>query len=118
MRYFTNLEFYPAATELGSGPIQRKRNLLTVLMYILLSLGVFAHEAVSLVPVSFRPVGWSTFAASFVIGLALLPPAIRWINGRKHNPSWQQVITAFSIGFFIDFSSKALLGQIWKLITH
>ena len=117
MRYFTNLEFYPDRTELGPG-LQSRRNLLTGLMYMLLSLGIFAHEAVNISPVSFRPVHWSTLGAAFVIGLALLPPAIRWINGRKHNPSWEQVLTAFSVGFFIDLSSKQVLALIWKLITH
>jgi hypothetical protein len=28
----------------------------------------------------FHQVRWSTLGASFVVGLALLPPVIRWIN--------------------------------------
>src|SRR5271157_5691703 len=112
MRYFMNLEFYPDRTEMGPG-LQNRRNVLVVLMYVLLSLGIFAHEAVNLSPVSFRPVHWSTLGASFVMGVALLPPAIRWINGRKRKPSWEQVLTAFSIGFFIDLSSRQVLGQVW-----
>jgi hypothetical protein len=117
MRYFTNLEFYPDRTELGPR-LQSRRNFLTSLMYMLLSLGIFAHEGVSLAPVSFRPVHWSTLGASFVVGLALLPPTIRWINSRKLNASWEQVLTAFSIGFFVDLSNEHLLSLIWKLITH
>lgn len=117
MRYFTNLEFYPRTKELGSG-IQGRRNLLTVLMYILLSLGIFAHEAVRLYPLGFRPTHWSTIAASFVVGLALLPPAIRWINVKTDSPSLIQVVTAFSLGFFIDLSSKGVIGQVWKLIAR
>jgi uncharacterized membrane protein YczE len=117
MRYFTNLEFYADRTELGHD-LQTRRNLLVALMYLLLSLGIFAHEAIGLSPLSVRPVHWSTLGASFIVGLALLPPAIRWINIRKRNPSWEQVLTAFSVGFFIDLTNKQVLGQIWKLISH
>jgi uncharacterized membrane protein YczE len=102
---------------MGSG-LNRRRKLLTLLMYILLSLGIFGHEAVNLAPVSFRHVEWSTLGASFVVGFALLPPVMRWINRRKRKPSWEQVITAFSIGFFIDLSSKQVLATILKVVSH
>jgi hypothetical protein len=115
VRYFTNLEFYADRTELGSG-LQRRRNWLLVLMYALLSLGIFAHEAVDIPSVSFKTVHWATLGASFVIGLALLPPIIRWINKRRKKPSFEQVLTAFSVGFFVDLSSKEILEQIPKLL--
>jgi uncharacterized membrane protein YczE len=87
-------------------------------MYVLLSLGIFCHQAVNLAPLGFRPVAWSTLAASFIVGLALLPPVIRWINLRTTGPSFLQVITAFSIGFFIDLSSKEILARVWHLVVR
>lgn len=116
MRYFSNLEFYPRTTELGGG-IQRRRNLLTALMYVLLSLGIFSHDVVSIAPLGFRPITWSALAASFILGLALLPPAIRWINIKTTEPSPLQVITAFSIGFFVDLSSKEFLPRVMAAIV-
>lgn len=117
MRYFSNLEFYPRTMELGSS-IQGRRDLLTILMYVLLSLGIFSHHAVNLTPLGFRTVAWSTLFASFVVGLALLPPVIRWINLRTERPSLIQIVTAFSIGFFIDLSSDEILIHIWRLIVR
>lgn len=117
MRYLSNLEFYPRMTELGSN-VQRRRDFLTGLMYILLSLGIFSHQAVNLVPLGFRPVAWSALAASFIVGLALLPPVIRWINLRAKGPSFLQVITAFSIGFFVDLSSNEILARVWHSIVR
>lgn len=116
-RYFTNLEFYPRGTELGYRT-QRKRNILTAAMYVLLSAGIFAHEAVSLAPLGFRPVHASTLAAAFIAGLALLPPVVRWVNLNTEKPGILQVIAAFSIGFFLDFSSKAVIGQIWSKLVQ
>lgn len=115
MRYFTNLEFYPDRTELGSG-LQRRRNWLCALMYVLLSLGIFAQEAVDVTTASFREVHWTTLGASFVIGLALLPPVIRWVNRRRKTPSIEHVLAAFSVGFFVDLSSKGILSHTSKLI--
>jgi hypothetical protein len=71
-------EFYGPATDRCG--IQKRRNILTFLMYLLLSLGIFSHEAVSMSSLGFHQVRWSTLGASFVVGLALLPPVIRWIN--------------------------------------
>jgi uncharacterized membrane protein YczE len=115
MRYFTNLEFYADRTDLGSA-FQRRRNWLVVLMYVLLSLGIFAHEAIDIQSVSFKSVRWGTLGASCVIGLALLPPIIRWLNKRRKEPSFEQVLAAFSVGFFVDLSSKGILAQIPKLL--
>ncbi len=115
MRYFTNLEFYADRTDLGSA-LQRRRNWLSVLMYVLLSLGIFAHEAVNIQSVSFKVVHWTTLGASFVIGLALLPPIIRWLNKRRKEPSLEQALTAFSVGFFVDLSSKEIFTQIPRLL--
>lgn len=115
LRYFTNLEFYADTTELGSGT-QTRRNWLTAFMYMLLSLGIFAQEAVDIASVSFKPVHWATLGASFVIGLALLPPLIRWLNRKRRVPSLEHVLTAFSVGFFIDLSSKEIYLQVIKLV--
>ncbi len=89
-------------------------------MYLLLSLGMFARQLTSFDPVSISlsNATWSTLVASFVIGLALLPPAIRWVNGKKKTPSWEQVITGFSIGFFIDLTSHSILTKIWHALAH
>ena len=80
--------------------------------------GIFSHQAVSLAPLGLRPVQWSTLAASFIVGLALLPPVIRWINVRTKGPNFLQVITAFSVGFFVDLSSKEILARVWHSIVR
>jgi hypothetical protein len=114
-RYFSNLDFYWDRTELGSG-LQTRRNQLTVIAYLLLSAGIFTGQAVDTKGVDFRPVHLSTLGASFVIGLALLPPVIRWLNRRRTKPSLEHFLTAFSIGFFINLSSTKVLQQIWHAL--
>jgi hypothetical protein len=120
MRYFTNLEFY--SDEVVFGPsLQRKRALWTLAVYLILCAGILARQVTTLVPLNFDPTkfSWGVFAASIIVGLAILPPVMRWISGKKRVPSWEHVLSAFGIGFFIDFSSAKILGAIWSgLMRH
>jgi hypothetical protein len=111
--YFLNLGFYPAVVELG-GDIQSKRILWTLMSYLVLSSGIFCRQCISLSPppLNFQTgnLHGSVMAASFILGLALLPPCMRWLNRKRIEPNWEQVLWSFSFGFFVDTSASF----VWK----
>jgi hypothetical protein len=78
-----------------------------------------ARQLTTLVPLGFQPSNftWSTGTASLIVGLALLPPVMRWLNRGRTRVTWESVFAAFSIGFFIDLSSAKVLGLIWRTMT-
>jgi hypothetical protein len=104
MRYFTNLEFLPDKVDLGASDLRR---VWTWLAYVTFCLGIFARQLIPYpkVVVETTNLRWSSFLASFIIGLALFPPIMRWINKRRRKPSAQQIVSAFSFGFFVDLAS-------------
>lgn len=108
MNYFTNLEFLPAQSldevELGRS---NRRQRWTAATYALFCLGIFSRQIIAFPRVEFAManVRWSVLAASFIIGLALFPPVMRWLNRRRTRPSIEHVLTAFSTGFFIDLAA-------------
>jgi len=112
-RYFLNFGFYPQVVELG-GTAEAKRGIWTLISYAMLSGGIFCRQCISLIP---RPLKFelanlqgSVLVASLIIGLALLPPWMRWLNRRRIQPGWEHVLWAFSFGFFVDTSA----GFVWK----
>jgi hypothetical protein len=108
MSYFTDLGFLPATSEhdltLGRSADRRRW---TAIAYILFSLGIFARQLIPFPKVVMETANlrWSTLAASLVIGLALFPPVIKWLNRKRPRPSFEHVLSAFSYGFFIDLAA-------------
>jgi hypothetical protein len=43
-------------------------------------------------------------AVSAVVGLAILPALMRWLNKISHRPGIQHVAVPFSLGFFVDLA--------------
>jgi hypothetical protein len=117
-RYFTNLEFL--WNEYTFGPnLARRRELLTLMSYVLLSLGLFARQITSFphVDINFTNLRWPVLAASFIIGLALFPPIMRFVNKRRQKPGIEQAITAFGVGFFVDLANGTLFHPLWEAIS-
>lgn len=118
MRYFTNLEFLPDTVELGASSSRRRW---TLGAYVTFCLGIFARQLIPYpkVVVEATNVRWSAFAASFIIGLALFPPVMRWLNGRRRKPSGEHLVTAFSFGFFVDLASAgaAALARVTHIMS-
>jgi hypothetical protein len=104
MRYFSNLEFLPDKIDLGASEIRRRW---TLVAYIAFCLGIFARQIIPYpkVIVEATNLRWECLLASFIIGLALFPPVMRWFNSRRRKPSVEHVVTAFSFGFFVDLAS-------------
>jgi len=115
MNYLLNLNFYPDQITLGPG-LARKRLYWTVCSYLLLILGILARQCIPLAssPLSFsvKNIKLAVVFASVVLATALFPPFTRWFNRRIKTPSWPHVLWAFSFGFFIDLSTKALAGLV------
>lgn len=103
--YFTDLYFYRDEMHLGSSD---KVIWWTLLMYFLDTLGVFCRQITNFPKVSLNlsNLQWTVFFASLIFGFAILPLAIRKINLKKQDPSLVQVLSAFSIGFFMDFTTN------------
>jgi hypothetical protein len=112
-QYFLNLGFYPGQAELGED-LQWQRLAWSLAAYALLVLGLFGQQAVNLtnrpIQISMANLQWQVFAASAIAGLALFPPFMSWFNKKRHEPSWEHVLWAFSFGFFVNLSSNL----IWK----
>jgi hypothetical protein len=119
LRYFSNLEFLPDTIALGAS---RGRAAWTWGAYLLFSAGIFARQITDFptVDLDLTHLQWSVLAASFIIGLAVFPPIMRWLNRSRRHPGWEHVITAFGVGFFLDLSNaevlRPLLGQVGRLL--
>ncbi len=118
-RYFTNFEFYWDRQELGAS-LQTKRKIWTLSVYILLSLGIFSRQITAFpqVQMAYESINWSTLTASLIIGGALVPPVMRWISRKVKEPNWEHAISAFSIGFFVDLSSKLLIDKVLSTLIR
>jgi hypothetical protein len=114
MKYFLDLNFYPEApVELG-GSLAQKRLYWTLLSYLLLAIGIFCRQCIPLpaqngvLDFSFANVRLTVALASSIIALAIFPPFTRWFNRRFRNASWGHLMWAFTFGFFVDLSNKAI----------
>ena len=108
--YFKEMGFY--RNEISLGPsIRQKRMRWVGIVYLLLSLGIFGRQITNFPQVSmkFFNLNGSVFFASLIIGFAILPYVMRKITKRKPKPGIEHTISAFGIGFFIDFASSELL---------
>jgi hypothetical protein len=110
-RYFTDLGFLPAVEQkdltLGAAAARRRW---TLLAYLAFSAGIFARQLVPFprVVAEYANLRWSTLAGSLIIGLALFPPLMKWINSKRRKPSAQHLVSAFSYGFFIDLAAAGV----------
>jgi uncharacterized membrane protein YczE len=114
--YLLNLEFAfnDERDEPVYGGADSKKAVLAIVVYILLALGIFCRQITKfpIVDLNLENIRWSVFFASLIIGFALLPPVIRWLNRGGRRLSAIQVITAFSIGFLIDLSSQLITNLL------
>jgi hypothetical protein len=113
--YLFDFGFFPDRVELGPS-LQRKRLLWTVSAYLLFWLGVFSRRCISLNPVDLKleNLKWTIVAATFFVSLALFPLLMRWFNRKWKQPSWEHVMWAYSLGFFVDLSGSGLHQVLWK----
>ena len=118
MRYFSNLEFLPDHIELGASATRRRW---TIGAYVAFCLGIFARQLIPYpqVTIASANLRWPALIAAFIIGLALFPPVMRWLNTRRRKPSAEHLITAFSFGFFVDLASAgaAALARVMGVIN-
>jgi hypothetical protein len=115
--YLLNLEF--VFGDERDKPVYGRRSRLNkaapaIVVYVLLALGIFCRQITKfpVVDLNVENIRWSVFLASLIIGFALLPPVIRWINRGGKKLSAIQITTAFSIGFLIDLSSQLIAGGL------
>jgi hypothetical protein len=116
-KYFLNLGFYSGQIELGRD-LQQRRLAWSLSAYGLLVLGLLGQQCVNLAnkPIQFSVANlqWPVFVASAIAGVALFPPFMFWFNKKRHQPSWEHVLWAFSFGFFINLSSNLIWKQFLK----
>lgn len=110
MRYLENLEFLPDDIELGS-TIQARRRKWTLAAYLVFCCGILGRQVTRFpnVDLNLENMRTGVMAASLIIGLALFPPVMRWLNRKRRKPSWDHIVTAFSVGFFVDLSSSEVI---------
>jgi hypothetical protein len=84
-----------------------------LLIYGFFSLGIFARQVTRFPLVEFNPakIQLSVLAVSFIFGLALLPPVMRYFN-KSHKKFSYNVVYSFSIGFFVDLASVTVIGLL------
>jgi hypothetical protein len=108
--YFTDMGFYHNQKALGRSLLNKKARW-TIVVYLLVSLGIFCRQITSFPVVDLNPanIKVSIFLASMIIGFAILPYVMRRISKNKPNPSLEHTLSAFGIGFFIDLASSQLI---------
>jgi hypothetical protein len=113
-RYILNLGFAPDKIELGGASL---RMAWTVGAYLLLVAGIITRQNFCLGPVRIciDHLDWRVVAGSAVLGLAIFPVMMRWFNRKFRQPSWEHILFAFSIGFFLDLSSQGLKSFATKI---
>lgn len=121
LKYFLDLGFFPDYADLDLGPsVIRERQVWTLAVYLMTSLGILSRQYVDFPKVTITgPIHSQVVAASFIVGLALLPLPMYWFNRNKKrgsHPNWEQVILAFSFGFFVDLSGQKLVEMIIGLV--
>ena len=119
--YFTDLGFLGSRDDIELGPTAAQLRLLwTVGVYVMSSLGIFSRHYIDVRHLRMRqdPFVGSVLAASFIIGLALLPLPMKWFNSKRRRPNWEHVLFAFSFGFFVDLASTTLAGQVISAIKR
>ncbi|MBL7733596.1 MAG: hypothetical protein JNM88_20670 [Chitinophagaceae bacterium] len=111
LSYFTELGFFQNDVVLGRSVI-RKKTKWVIIVYILLSMGIFSRQITNfpIVDINFSNLRWPVFFASLIIGFAILPYIMRRITARRPTPGLEHTLSAFGMGFFIDFASSKLIA--------
>jgi hypothetical protein len=107
--YFIEMDFYYNEQILGSSFIENKKKW-TVAVYALTCAGIFCRQITNFpkVDINFNNLKWTVFIASLIFGFAILPVVMRWISSKNPKPSFEHVISAFGIGFFVDFTDNVI----------
>jgi len=108
--YFKDMGFFHNEEYLGPRLIQKKTRW-TILVYVLVSLGIFCRQITNFPTVSMNMTNFnfSVFAASMIVGFAILPYVMKKISRKKPKLSYEHTLSAFGIGFFIDLTNSILL---------
>ncbi|MVT40223.1 hypothetical protein GO495_06495 [Chitinophaga oryziterrae] len=85
-------------------------------MYLLSSLGIFCRQITQLpkVKINMANLQWDVLIASFIFGLAVLPYIIKSINSVNSKAGLRQILAAFGVGFFMDFTTNAVINYYFK----
>jgi hypothetical protein len=118
LRYFSDLNFLWDQHTYGP-TLSQKRAAYAAGSYLLLSLGLFARQITAFpkVDINCANIRWPVLLASFIIGLALFPPIMRFFNKKNKKPGFEHVVLAFGIGFFVDLASGKVIAPAWHAIS-
>ena len=118
LHYFGDLNFLWDQRTFGP-TLAHKRALYALGSYLLLSLGIFARQITAFpkVDINTANIRGAVLLASFIIGLALFPPMMRFFNKKNKQPGFEHVILAFGIGFFVDLASGKVIAPAWDAIS-
>jgi|GEM_PF-4090136 len=108
--YFQDMGFYHDQQVLGRS-ILKKKTKWTIIVYFLVSLGIFSRKISSFPKVDLNMVNlrWPVLIASLIIGFAILPYVMQKISKKQPKPSTEHTLGAFGIGFFIDLASSQIV---------
>ena len=109
MNYLRDLGFLSDEIALGASEVRRRRNRWTVYAYVCFCLGILGRQLTAFPRVDLAGEGFrgGVALAAFIIGLALFPPIMRWLNRQRKRPSGIHLVSAFSFGFFADLAAAA-----------
>lgn len=116
LNYFSDLGFYHDKQVLGRSTLQKKY-IWTIIIYLLLATGIFARQITQFpkVEINVNNLRWSVFFASMIFGFAILPYVMRRISKNRPNPSIEHTLSAFGIGFFVDFANTQLTTIVGRI---
>lgn len=76
-----------------------------VACWALMVIGILARQLFSENHrLDFNGLSPSLAISSAIVGLAVLPLLMRWLNRVSHGPNIEQVATPFALGFFLDYA--------------
>jgi hypothetical protein len=80
--------------------------------WLSLSCGIFLRQGLNLQEMDWQVqrLNAGSALAALVVGLAVLPPAMRWFNRKRKKPGAAQMLAAFSLGFLLDLASVASIN--------
>jgi hypothetical protein len=102
----------PVRLPLGGSP-RRRPWMWTVGAWLSLSCGIFLRQGLDLRSMDWhvRRLNEGSALAALVVGLAVLPPAMRWFNSKRQKAGTPQILAAFSLGFLLDIASLASINS-------
>ena len=99
---------------LGKRTAESRAWLWTLGAWLALSAGIFLRQAILLLQMNwnFTRLSIAQASVSAVVALALLPPAMRWLNRKRTKPGMSQILASFSLGFLVDLSAVATMRRL------